>query len=300
MELRHLRYFVAVAEERHFGRAAERVRIAQPPLSRQIQALEEELGVRLFDRSRRKVELTAAGTTLLDHARRVFAAVELATRETLRASRGERGRIAIGYPSSLAYSGLPELLRAFRAKFPEVEVALSELSPQAQIEALKDGRLDVGFVRAPFDDPALASMLVRREPLVVAMPADHPLASRKRIALGLLAEEPFVSFPRSRGPAFFDQLMRLCHDAGFTPRVAQEAQQLDLVSLVSAGFGVAIVPSSVRHVRRAGVVYRSIIGAPKSDLRIAWKKDSGAPIVRELVEVVRRVGVRRPRSARWS
>lgn len=299
MELRHLRYFVAVAEERHFGRAAERVGIAQPPLSRQIQALEAELGARLFDRSGRKVELTPAGETLLEHTRRLFVAVELAKRETLRAHQGQRGRIAIGYPSSLAYSGLPELLRTFRAKLPDVEVTLSEMSPQAQIDALKEGQLDVGFVRAPFDDPALASLLVRREPLVVAMPADHPLASRKRIALGLLANEPFVSFPRSRGQAFFDQLMRLCHDAGFVPRIVQEAQQLDIVSLVSAGFGVALVPSSVRHVRRTGVVYRSILGSPKSDLRITWKKESTSAVVRELVEVVRRVGVRRPpRSAR--
>jgi DNA-binding transcriptional LysR family regulator len=298
VELRHLRYFVAVAEERHFGRAAERLKIAQPPLSRQIQILEKELGVMLFDRSRRKVELTAAGTMLLDHARRVFAAVELARRETLQAGRGERGRISIGYPSSLAYSGLPELLRAFRARYPEVDVSLAELPPQAQIDALKAGRLDVGFVRAPLEEPGLASLLVRREPLVVALPADHPAASRMRVPLSLLADEPFVTFPRSRGAAFFDHLMRLCHDAGFTPRIAQEAQQLDLVSLVAAGFGVAIVPSSVRHLRRAGVAYRSIVGNPKTDLRITWKKDGAAPVVRELVEVVRSVGIRRGRVTR--
>ncbi|MCW5834377.1 MAG: LysR family transcriptional regulator [Labilithrix sp.] len=298
MELRHLRYFVAVAEELHFGRAAEKMKIAQPPLSRQIQALEGELEVALFDRSRRKVELTVAGATLLEHARRVFEAVELAKRETGRAGRGERGRIAIGYPSSLAYSGLPELLRTFRARFPDVEVALSELGPQAQIDALRAGRLDVGFVRAPLEEPGLASLLVRREPLVVALPAEHPAAVRARIPLSVLAEEPFVSFPRSRAPALFDQLMRLCHDAGFTPRIVQEAPQLDLVSLVSAGFGVAIVPSSVRHVRRAGVAYRWIVGRPKTDLRVAWKKENVSPVVRGLVEVVRRFGVQRGRAAR--
>lgn len=295
MELRHLRYFVAVAETRHFGRAAERVHIAQPPLSRQIQALEQELGVLLLDRSHRKVELTAAGAALLENARRVLEAAELAKKEAQRAGRGERGRIVIGYLSSLAYTGLPELLRTFRSRYPKVEIALSQLSPQAQVDALKDGRLDVGFVRAPLEEPGLSSLLVRREPLVVAVPAEHALASRRRLSLELLAREPFISFPRSRGPAYFDQLMRLCHEAGFTPRIVQEAQQLDIVSLVAAGFGVAIVPSSMRHARRVGVVYRAIVGSPMTELVVAWKKDNEAPVVRELVDVVRRVGVRRAR-----
>lgn len=298
MELRHLRYFVAVAEELHFGRAAERLGIAQPPLTRQIQLLERELDVVLFDRSQRKVELTVAGQKLLEHARHIFDAVELAARETVRAGRGELGRIAIGYPSSLAYSGLPELLKKFRVKLPEVAVELLELAPQAQIDALKAGRLDVGFVRALVDDRGLSSVLVRREPFVVAMPSDHPLAKRSRIALAQLVDEPFVSIPRSRGPSFFDQLIRLCHDAGFSPRIVQEAPQLDLVSLVSAGFGVAIVPASLRHLRRVGVAYRSILGAPKSDLHVVWKKGNDARVVLALVDVVREDGVWRGRSVR--
>jgi len=300
VELRHLRYFVAVAEERHFGRAAERLKIAQPPLSRQIQDLEERLGVTLFDRSRRKVDLTAAGATLLEHARRVFETVELAARETQRAGRGELGRIAIGYPSSLAYSGLSEVLRAFRSKYPDVAITLLGLAPQSQIDALKEGQLDVGFVRAPFDEPGLDSLAVRREPLVVALPPDHPLTARTRIPLEVLADEPFVLFPRTRGPAFFDQLMRLCNDAGFTPRIVQEAQQLDIVSLVAAGFGVSILPGSVRHVQRAGVAYRLIVGNPMTDLRLAWRKDNAAPVVRALVDVVRSVGIRRARPVRRS
>lgn len=295
VELRHLRYFVAVAEERHFGRAAVRLKIAQPPLSRQIQALEGELGVALFDRSRRKIELTAAGTTLLQHARRIFEAVDLAAREAQRAARGERGRIAIGYASAFAYSGLADLLRGFRTEFPDVEVTLSEATQQAQIDALRRGDLDVGFVRAPFDEDDLCSHVVRREPLVVALAEDHPLTSRKRIALELLRDEPFVSFPRSRAPAFFDSLMRLCHEAGFTPRIVQEAQQLDIVSLVAAGFGVAIVSSSIRHGRRTGVAYRPIVGNPQTDLRAAWKKGNDSPVLRGFVDLVRRVGVERER-----
>src|SRR5262249_12777720 len=154
----------------------------------------------------------------------------------------QTGRIAIGYPSSVAFSGLPELLRAFRARSPSVEIALRELAPQEQIDALKDSRLDVGFVRGVITDSELASRRGRSEPLVVALPGDHAMAAQPRIALEALAREPFVSFPRTRGPAFFDYLMRLCHEAGFSPNIVQEAPQLDVVSLVAAGFGVALVP----------------------------------------------------------
>lgn len=298
MDLRHLRYFAAVAEERHFGRAAKRLRIAQPPLSRQIQDLEAELGFPLFDRSRRRVELTPAGSVFLGHVRRVFDALDLAVREAKRASVGEIGRVIVGYLSSLAYSGITELIRAFHARFPSVELSLREMSPQQQIEALKDGHIDVGFVRAPLLDVSLASERVRREPLVVALPADHPLALRKQIPLKLLAREPFVLFPRQRGPAYFDQLMALCHGAGFSPRIVQEAPHLDILSLVAAGFGVSILPESIRNAGRKGLAFRPIEGSPATDLLVAWRADDEAPSVREFLAFVRRVGVRKPRKAR--
>jgi DNA-binding transcriptional LysR family regulator len=288
MDLRHLRYFSAVAEERHFGRAARRLRIAQPPLSRQIQALEAELGFSLFDRSSRHVRLTPAGEALFAHVHRVFDAVELATSHARRAAAGKTGRIVVGYPSSVAFSGLVELLRAFRARSPDVEVVLRELPPQEQLEWLLDGRLDVGFIRAPIDQPELERRVVRRETLVVALPETHPLANAKRkspIHLSQLAREPFVSFPRARGPAFFDMLMRLCHDAGFTPRIVQEAPQLDLVSLVAAGFGVAIMPGSVRAARRPGVVFRPIHGAPRADLLVVWPRGATTPVVSDFLDV---------------
>lgn len=289
MELRHLRYFVAVAEEGHFGRAARRLRIAQPPLSRQIHALEDELGFALFDRSRRRIEVTPAGQVFLARVRRVFEMLDATVIEARRASKGELGRVAVGYPSSVAYSGLTELLRAFRARSPGVDLVLREMPPQDQIVALKDGRLDVAFVRAPLEEPGLASEPVRTEPLVVALPEDHPLASRRRIALPELAREPFVSFPRARGPSFFDLLMRLCHDAGFTPNIVQEAPQLDIVMLVAAGYGVAIVPRSAGNVRRDGLVYKPLEGAPESTLLVAWRPDDRSPVVRDFLDVVRRV-----------
>ena len=288
MELRHLRYFVAVAEERHFGRAAARLRIAQPPLSRQIQALEAELGFMLFERTRRQVELTPAGATLLAHARGVFDAVDLAVHEARRANQGETGRLVVAYPSTFAYSGLPELVRAFRGKFPSVELALRELAPQQQLDALRDQRVDVGFIRAPVDEPGLTTELVRSEPLVAALPTGHPLASRKMIALSLLAKEPFVMFPRVRGPAYFDQLIRLCNNAGFTPRIVQEAPQLDIVSLVAAGLGVSILPSSIRKFRRSGIVLRPLVGGPRTELLVVWSALNSSAVLREFLDVVRR------------
>jgi len=294
MELRHLRYFVAVAEERHFGRAARRLHIAQPPLSRQIQALEAELGFPLFDRSRRCV--TPAGEALLSHARRVLETLDLGVRAAGRAATGQTGRIGIGYPSSVAFSGLPELLRAFRLRSPGVEVLLRELPPQEQIEALKDARLDVGFIRGPINDHDLASRRVLSEPLIVALPEGHPLAARPRVALESLAREPFVSFPRQRGPAFFDYLVKLCHDAGFSPNIVQEAPQMDIVSLVAAGFGVALVPGSLKHARRPGLVFRPIVGSPRTELLVAWRPHDTSPVLRDFLEVVRDVGVGNSRS----
>jgi DNA-binding transcriptional LysR family regulator len=291
VELRHLRYFVAVAEEKHFGRAAARLRIAQPPLSRQIQALEAELDLSLFDRTRRKIELTPAGSVLLEHARKVFDALDVGVREARRASVGETGRISIGYPSSVAFSGLPQLLLAFRARSPGVAISLREMPPQDQMNALKQREIDVGFIRGPIVDSDLAWRCVRKEPLVVVMSESHPLAKKKRIALELLAHEPFVAFPRARGPAFFDSIMRVCHDAGFTPHVVQEAPQLDMVSLVAAGFGVAIMPSSVESARRPGVAFRPIIGSPTTTLLVAWRRDDNSPVLRDFLAVLRDVGV---------
>jgi DNA-binding transcriptional LysR family regulator len=289
MELRHLRYFVAVAEERHFGRAAKRLRIAQPPLSRQIQALENELGFTLLQRSRRSVELTPAGAVLLERARVLFTDVDRAIQEARRAHTGETGRISIAYLSSLAYSGLTQLLRAFRERLPRVEVTLRELSPAAQLDALKDGVLDVGFVRGPIEDPSIAWECVRRERLLVALPSDHPLAAKKRILLSALAGEPFVTFPRSRAAAFFDSIMAMCHDAGFSPRIVQQAPQLDIVSLVAAGYGIAIMPESIREVHRPGLELRPIIGSPSIDLLAAWRMSNTSPVLRTFLEIMRRV-----------
>ena len=291
MEIRHLRYFVAVAEELHFGRAARRLRIAQPPLSRQIRDLEDEMEVQLFLRDRRGVALTQAGASFLGDVRGVLGALARAVDQARRADRGEVGKIRVGYVSSVAYSGLPEVLRAFRLKYPEVSIGLHEMPPAAQVKGLRDGEIDVGFVRAPMEESALESEVVRREPLVAALPASHRLASSRRIELSSLAREPFILFPRWRGPGFFDYIVGLCRAAGFSPSIAYEAAQLDILSLVAAGLGVSIVPSSIRAVRRAGIVFRPIVGNPRADLLVAWRAPEPSPVVREFVALVRKMGM---------
>ncbi|EYF05175.1 LysR substrate-binding domain-containing protein [Chondromyces apiculatus] len=293
MELRHLRYFMAVAEELHFGRAAQRLHIAQPPLSRQIQDLEAELGITLFDRSPRGVELTHAGTVFLGHVRRVFGALDLAVHDARRASAGETGRVVVGYLSSLTYTGIVDLVRAYRDRFPTVDIALREMSPQEQIDALKEGRIDVGFVRAPLDEAAITHACMRSEELVVALPIDHPLAAWKRIPVAMLSREPFVTFPRHRGPGFFDQIIALCHAAGFSPRIVQEAPQIDIPSLVAAGFGISILPESIREMGRRGIVLRPLVGGPRTSLLMVWRSNDVAPAVTGFVDFARRTGLPR-------
>jgi DNA-binding transcriptional LysR family regulator len=297
MELRHLRYFLAVAEELHFGRAADRLGMAQPPLSRQIQDLEKELGFRLFERSRRRVELSSAGAVLVERVRAVLERLEEAVREARRTSLGKRGRVTVGYPSSLAYTGLVGLLRAFRLEFPDVELTVRELPLAGQLDGLKHGSLDVGFVRGPLDDKALVTECVRREPLMLALPADHPFAARRRLTLASVAGEPFVFFPRTRAPDYYDLLLGLCQQAGFTPQIRHEAPQVDMLSLVAAGFGISIVPASVRESRRADVVFRPFVGAPLTELLLAWRVGDGSPSRQAFVDVVRRVGLRRSSTA---
>jgi DNA-binding transcriptional LysR family regulator len=303
MELRRLRYFLAVAEERHFGRAAARLGIAQPPLSRQVQALESDVGHALFDRSRRQIELTPAGAILVEHARRLVEATERAKLETRRVGRGEVGSLVVGYTSSIAYSGLTELLRAYRQQHPAVEIALHEASPQAVVDAIKARRMDVGFVRGPLADAALCVERVLDEPLLLAMPDDHPLRRRRIIEPASLANHPFVLFPRERSPWFYDHIIRLCRSAGFAPLVAQSAPATDVVSLVAVGLGVAIVPESWRELRRERIVFRPIAGNPRIDLLLVRSTAEPGPVSQRFLDLVRRLGMSRrtraqPRSAR--
>src|SRR5262245_13588236 len=286
MELRHLRSFVAVAEELHFGRAAARVHIVQPALSRQIRALEEELGVRLFERDRRRVALTPAGTTFLDEVRGLFEHVNRAVDAARRADRGERGSLRIGYVPAMASTGLPALVRTFRNRYPDVDVQMHEMNPAMQVEALLGKRVDVGFVRGPIHEPALETETVLEEPLVAALPSGHRLGRHKRLRLAMLAGEPFVLQARSSGPGSHDQILAVCRSAGFSPQVVQEGSQAEVGSLVASGAGVAIVPASLRAIRRAGVLYRPLHERPMTRLDMAWRKDGASPVLRAFLSEV--------------
>ena len=225
MELRHLKYFVAVAEELHFSRAAERVGIAQPPFSQQIKGLEEEVGAPLLLRTKRRVELTAAGRAFLTEARKVLAQAGHALDMARRAARGEVGQLVVGFVSSAVYGKFASVFGLMRARHPDVALVLQDLTSEEQVEAMKAHRLDVGLVRPPvLMAEAFTLRVIGREPLVAALPETHPLAKRKRLELAALAGEPFLLVPRHLGPGFYDQIIGLCARAGFTPKLVQEAR----------------------------------------------------------------------------
>jgi DNA-binding transcriptional LysR family regulator len=295
MELRHLRYFVLVAEELHFGRAARRAGIAQPPLSQQIKALEAELGVDLFFRTKRRVEFTDAGRALLPEARRTLAQAARAEEIARSGALGMTGRLTLGFVGTAAFGVLVDFLRGFGEQYPNVLLDLREMPSEEQRRALREEAIDAGFVRYPVVDSDLESHLLFREPLALALPVEHPLADENEpIGADRLATDPWIVFPRSLGPPFFDQIVGLARDAGFTPRVAQEAvQMVTVVSLVSAGLGIAIVPGSMRRMPRQGVVYRALQAADGSMPAVgAWfihRAGNRSPVLfnaRRVVEAV--------------
>ena len=285
MNLQRLRYAVALADELNFGRAALREGMRQPPFSQQISKLEEELGVRLFERTTRQVRLTPAGEAFVAEARTSLAHAELAAESARRAGRGEAGRLAIGFVGSATNLTLPRVLRRFRARHPGVQVELRELTTAQQAEELRQGRLDVGLLHAPPAGPAaevLSTRTVARELLLAVLPAGHPHATHKVLPTGMLAGEPFVMFPRRFGTALHDQIIGVTRAAGFEPRVVQEAVQMQtIVGLVAAGLGVSIVPESVARLRRGDVVFRPLSPATRVvTLDLTWRTGDPNPIVR--------------------
>ncbi|MEP6487683.1 LysR family transcriptional regulator [Microcoleus vaginatus GB2-A3] len=290
MELRHLRYFIAVAEELNFTRAAEKLHIAQPPLSQQIQHLEAELGFQLFRRTKRTVHLTAAGQVFFEEAGKILQQVDRAIQLGRQTSRGELGQLTIGFVSSAAHNVVPAILQAFRTRCPAVKLELHELTTNEQLQRLRFGQIDIGFVRPPVEEDGINSEIVFREPLIVALPETHPAADRAKVELRELSTEPFILFPRSLAPGLYDAIVSLCQQAGFSPIAAQEAIQMQtIVSLVAAEMGVAIVPASMQNFQRSGVVYKSL---PESTCIVAialiWRSDPTAAVQRFL-EVARQI-----------
>ena len=261
IDLRQLYYFTAVAEELHFGRAAAKLGMAQPPLTQQIQKLEQALGCPVFVRHPRGAALTEAGATLLEDARRILGNTDEAIERARRAGRGEIGQLIVGAPPSLMLTRLPVAIRKYRERYPKVRFTLREGSTAAIEAALTDGAIDVGFLRESRSSASLITEFVFKEGVVALLPAAHRLAASPRLTLSKLAREPFVFFPRALGDAFFDKLVSLCVEAGFTPRVVQEATQWQsVVTFVETGMGVSIAPASVATFRRPGVVHKPLPG----------------------------------------
>lgn len=292
MELRHLRYFVTVATELHFGRAAEKLHISQPPLSMQIRALEDELGVVLLHRTRRHVSLTRAGKAFLEDARQILQRADQAVRTARRAERGEIGELAVGFISVADYNLLPVVLREFRRQYPMVKLSLKESTTDAQIADLIDGRIDVGFLLPPVAESSIESEPILREPLIAALPERHPLANGKGpVSLAALANAPFIITPRQMAPGLYDDIVSFCHAAGFSPQITQEAIQMQtVISLVSAEMGVALIPRSLRNLQRTGVVYKSLKEtSPMSEIRLAWRSGDSLPALQLFLGLARQI-----------
>lgn len=281
MELRHLRAFTAVAEELHFGRAAARLHMAQPPLSQLIRRLERDLGVQLLERTTRQARLTNAGAVFLEHARRVLAEADRARESVLLTERGERGEIRVGLTGVTTWRLLPRLTRVYRERFPLVRLHLHPtVFSGAQFSALLDGEIDVGILRAPVPPPLVGRTLLDEE-LVAVLPEDHPLAARPHVALAELAEEDFVSYPDRQGSVLRDSAMRACASVGFRPRIVQEAADTHtVVALVGAAVGVALLPASAERLQFEGAVFRPVTGADvRVPIALAWRPNDPSPVL---------------------
>ncbi|WP_434030926.1 LysR family transcriptional regulator [[Pseudomonas] boreopolis] len=291
MELRHVRYFLLVAEEANFTRAAERAGIGQPPLSQQIRALEREIGTPLFRRTPRGAELTEAGLAFLPEARALARQAEAAVEAARRGGQGLRGTLRVGFTASAAFVGaVPEAIRQFVAASPEVAVSLVEAETRALLERLSAGELDVALTRlGRIEPPGVAVTHLLDEPMAVAVSHAHPLARRKTVPLAALAEEPLVMFPREAGASLYDEIIATCWKAGLEPRIGQQAPQFSsALNLVAAGLGMTLVPASMAQVQSMGVRYLAIRGeSPRVRLSLCVRPREGSLIVARFARMVR-------------
>jgi LysR family transcriptional regulator, benzoate and cis,cis-muconate-responsive activator of ben and cat genes len=288
MEHRQLRYFIAVAEELSFSRAAAKVGVSQPPLSRQIANLEAELGTRLLDRDKHGVRLTESGKVFHAEATKTLAALARTIHMTQRAARGQTGSLSLGFGGSAAYTFAPSALRKFRDLYPGVELSLHSTPMTSQLEQLREQSIDVGFLMLPVHDKTFHTRLLLSDPLVVAAPVGHPLTRFKKI--GLRAIEPYglIMFPRAGGFGFFSHIVAICKRAGFVPTVAQEVGPMEsVIGLVAAGVGISVVPSVAKRLRITGVEYRPLRESyAVMEFAMAWRRDNTSPVVRAFVDLM--------------
>lgn len=291
MDLRLLRYFVAVTQEGNFHRAAERLHMAQPPLSRAIQQLEVDVGSPLLDRSTRPLRLTPVGQLLYAQALQMLARMEDMQTMVRAAATSRRRRLVLGFVASTIYARLPELIREFRKAAQDVELVLVESTTLDQIAALKEGRIDIGFGRIRFDDPAVRRIILRHERLIAAFPMDHPLARQTApVSLKELADEPQILYPRSPRPSYADQVISLFRDHAIEPRIVHEARELQIaIGLVAAEEGIAIVPESVRRARSHDVAYRELAEPATSPIIMSHRTGDASPELEQMGAVIARM-----------
>ena len=284
-----LRCFATVAEELHFGRAAARLNMTQPPLSRQIQVLERVLDVQLLDRTSRSVRLTAAGRSFLPEAQRILRLAETATHVTRQVAAGRAGVLKLGFTAASAYDFLPRLVIAARAELPDVTLSLREMVTKDQVEELLAGRIDAALVRPPVTHPDLAAVRALAEPMVVAVPAGNPLAERAGLTLADLDREPFIAYAPNEAHYFHDLVRNLFAEAGIQPHILQQLTQIhSILALVRAGLGVALVPAAAERLRFEEVAFRPLrLPEPRpAELHLAWRRDGDDPLIARLVAIL--------------
>ncbi|KAB7706689.1 LysR family transcriptional regulator [Bacillus aerolatus] len=290
MELRHLKYFVAVAEELHFGRAAQRLQMAQPPLSQQIKQLEAELSVLLFSRTKQRVELTKAGEAFLKRTYEILNRVHLACEEAKSIDRGESGQLILAFTGSIAFELLPLLLRSYQEKYPNINIVLRQMTTTEQMEALHESTIHVGLLNIPVESASVHVEMLREEPFIAALPKTHPLASETEpIDVSRLANEHFIMTPRKAGQSYYDAVISLCQHAGFSPKKTQEAQELHTaLSFVASGIGISLLPSSIQFVKNDEIVYLQLKKSfTTCKVGAAWNKKESSPVVHSFISFLK-------------
>jgi len=283
-----MEYFIALAEELHFGRAAKRLNISQPPLSQQIKQLEKNMEVTLFNRTKHKVELTNSGKVFLEDAYKIMDSIDQAVKKTIKAEKGESGELTLGFTSNSIYDVLPEILSEFYKYYPSINIVVKQMSTSEQVQALNDEKLQAGLLCPPIDKKNLFMQEIYEQSFIAVLPTNHPLNnSEKSIRVKDLNKYPFIMTPRDIGPGYYDNVINICFDVGFSPNIVQEATDLHTcISLVSAGLGVSLVPTSLKQYQKEGVVYKNIENNKTITTAAAWKKNNASNILNNFLEII--------------
>lgn len=283
-----MEYFIAVAEELHFGRAAKRLNISQPPLSQQIKQLERSMGVTLFKRTKHKVEITNAGRTFLEEAYAIMSSIDSAVNKTRKAEKGESGELVLGFSSNSMYDVLPEILKQFYQSYPSINIIVKQMSTSEQVQALNEQKIQIGLLCPPIDKTNLFIKDIHEQNFISVIPENHFLDDGRSIVnVRDLNKLPFIMTPRSIGPGYYDSVINICFESGFSPNIIQEAADLHTcISLVSTGMGVSLVPASLKQYQKKGVVFKNIDTIKNTRIALAWKQDNTSNVLNHFLDIV--------------